>query len=145
MDTKEILSQLENRFSKKISWYLFSPFYADTEGNISEDGVLLFNIDTRFHCYNQNIDTSFDAIDVLTIEHAKKENVMAFLSGGNSKLKCMGTLPAVFCDSVDVIELDNKRTVFLKIKGTQFKQMLKIAASKQKYSMEEYNRSRTQI
>lgn len=142
MDIEKTLAQLELRYSKPISWYMFSPFYADSDGNVCETGVLLFCENTSFHCYSDTVDSSFSAIDVLTIDHAKRTNVLDFVHGKDKKLKCMGSLPAMFTDSLDVIELDNKKMIFLKIKGTEFKQMLKIAASKQKYSMEEFHRTK---
>lgn len=133
---------LKQIYSNRISWHMESPFYADSDGKLCETGVIVFCTDTDFHCYGDGVDTAFAAIDVLTVEHAKKDSVLDFVNGKSSKLKYLGSLPSLFTDSLDVIELDGKKQLFLKIKGTEFKQMLKIASCKQKYSMEEYNRTK---
>lgn len=142
MEIKERLEQLERRYGKRITWYYESPFYADSDGNISENGCILFCMETSFYCVTDKSELSFEAMSVLSLQHASKTVALDYATRKTEKLRCLGSIPALFVDSVDVIELENDRIVFLKLKGTEFKQMLKIAASKQKYSTVEYNRSR---
>lgn len=144
MDIKKTLEIIKEKYGN-ISWYMFSPFYADTEGTVCDTGIILFCKETTFHCYSDTVDTSFNAIDVISIQHAKKENVLKYVCGKTGRLKYMGTLPSLFADSLDVVDFEDNKSIFLKIKGTEFKQVLKIASCKQKYSMEEYNRSKNQF
>lgn len=144
MNIKELYESLKAEYGDEFNWNNVSSFYADTDGRICENGALIFNTGTIFHICSESSEECFEAMDVLSVDHARKSDVIEYISGKRPKLRRIGSIPSLFCDSVDVVELDNGNLFFLKLKGTEFKQMLKIASGKQKYSITEYNKAKAE-
>ncbi|MFC2821373.1 MAG: hypothetical protein ACFN3H_01190 [Spirochaetales bacterium] len=135
MTDSDLLAYLEKKHGEKITWHAKASFYADTEGNIFEDGVLLYLTDVTFRCYAEGFNSSFEAIDVLYYDYTTKKNVIDFINGDQKRLKRINPIHAFFVDSISSLEFENHKMKFFKVKGGDFKQLLNIARAKQKYSL----------
>ncbi len=134
MDIKNIVSELEKKTGSKISWYTTCNFYADSDGNLHNNGILFYQTDVTFHCYAENLDISFESLDVLYVENVLKSEAIDFVQGKVPKVHRINPFKAMFNETVTWLELEGKKMIFLDLKGTEFKQLLSIAQAKQKYS-----------
>ncbi len=128
------IAEIERTTGKKISWHAECSFYADSDGHVIEDDVLLYQTEVIFHCHAKDLDVSFESLDVLYVESVLKSEAIAFAKGEIPRVHRLNLFSAMFKDTVTWLELEGKKMIFLDIKGTQFKQLLSIAQAKQKYS-----------
>lgn len=141
MNTEEKLIKIAEAESFcKVSWKGKADFYADTDGNISENEVYICQAGYFFYFSDGNFTASFYAPDVVFKDLAKRKNALAFLNGEMSKLKYTSPVSQFFGDAVTVYEFDGNRKVFVKARGRELDQLIDIAISKQKYSLTEYNK-----
>lgn len=141
MDDRQLIAELEKHAGGKISWHTRASFYADTEGNLIEDGVLLYLTDVTFHCHGPKFECSFDAIDVLYTDDVRKSDVIDLVRGNRKKVSRINPISAIFTDTVLSLDFGDGRMKFLKIKSSEFRQILRIAQAKQKYSTTVNNRN----
>lgn len=125
---------IEKEITEKSSWHEFCPFYADSEGNVSTDGVYIYLNDVTFFCKAPGFETSFKAIDVLYVDKVLKSHVLEYLEKKRSRIRRANIFAAFGAEAVTSLELDDKRMIFIKFKDMKFKQLLSIAQAKQKYS-----------
>ncbi len=130
------ITEIERTIGKRVSWHMQCSFYADSEGNVLEDGVLLYQTDVSFHCHAENLDVSFESLEVLYVESVLKSEAIDFARGRIPKVHRLNLFSAMRKDTVTWLELEGRKMIFLGMKGTQFKQLLSIAQAKQKYSHE---------
>ena len=135
MTDSELIQMLQEKYSEKISWYTRSSFYADTAGNLIEDGVLLYLTDVTFHIYCPALEGSFQAIDILYVDDVRKSDAIEMVSGNRSKISRINPISAMFTETVLALDFGANRYRFLKIKVSEFKQILRVAQAKQKYSL----------
>ena len=141
MDDRQLIAELEKHSGGKISWNTRSSFYADTEGNLIEEGVLLYLTDVTFHCLGPEFDCSFDAIDVLYTDDVRRSDVIDLVRGNRNKVSRINPISAIFTDTVLSLDFGDGRMKFLKVKSSEFRQILRIAQAKQKYSTTVNNRN----
>lgn len=141
MDDRQLIAELEKRNGVKISWHTRSSFYADTEWNLIEEGVLLYLTDVTFHCLGPEFDCSFDAIDVLYTDDVRRSDVIDLVRGNRNKVSRINPISAIFTDTVLSLDFGDGRMKFLKVKSSEFRQILRIAQAKQKYSTTVNNRN----
>lgn len=135
MTDSELIGMLQQKHSENITWYTRSSFYADTTGVILEDGVLLYLTDVTFHCYAPGFEGSFTAIDILYTDDVRKSDAIEFVSGNRNKINRINPISSMFTETVLALDFGKNRYRFLKIKTTEFKQLLRVAQAKQKYSL----------
>ena len=115
------------------SWKTEISFYADTDRNTFEKGGITLD-DVTFTITSDGFETSFKAIDVFFTEKVFKKDVLEFLEGKRTKVGRANPLVAFTSETLTSIELDGDRVLYLKFNSSEFKQLLKIAQAKQKYS-----------
>ena len=125
---------IEKAITEKSSWHEFCPFYADSEGNVSKDGVYIYLNDVTFFCKGPGFETSFMALDVLYTDKVLKGHVMEYLEGKRKTVRRANVFSALGKETLTSLELEGKRFIFIKFNDMQFKQLLSIAQAKQKYS-----------
>ena len=125
---------IEKEITEKSSWHEFCPFYADSEGNVSKDGVYIYLNDVTFFCKGPGFETSFMALDVLYTDKVLKGHVMEYLEGKRKTVRRANVFSALGKETLTSLELEGKRFIFIKFNDMQFKQLLSIAQAKQKYS-----------
>ena len=130
MDVKSI----EKEIAGKSSWHEYCSYYADSLGNVSEDGVVIYLDDVTFYCKCPDFETSFKAIDVLYTDRVLKSHVIEYLEGKRDKVHRANVFRTFGTDWLTSLELDDKRMIFIKFNDLSFKQLLSIAQAKQKYS-----------
>lgn len=135
MTDSELIQMLQEKCGQPISWYTRSSFYADTAGNLIEDGVLLYLTDVTFHYYSPSLEGSFRAIDVLYVDDVRKSDAIEMVSGNRTKISRINPVSALFTETVLALDFGANRFRFLKIKVSEFKQLLRVAQAKQKYSL----------
>ena len=135
MTDSELIAVLQQKHTENITWYTRSSFYADTTGVILEDGVLLYLTDVTFHCYAPGFEGSFTAIDILYTDDVRKTDAIEFVSGHRNKISRINPFSAMFTETLLALDFGKNRYRFLKIKTTEFKQLLRVAQAKQKYSL----------
>ena len=135
MTDSELIGMLQQKHSDNITWYTRSSFYADTTGIILEDGVLLYLTDITFHCYAPGFEGSFTAIDILYTDDVRKSDAIELVSGHRNKISRINLISALFTETLLALDFGKNRYRFLNIKTTEFKQLLRVAQAKQKYSL----------
>ena len=135
MTDSELIQKLQEKHEDQISWYTRSSFYADTAGNLVEDGVLLYLTDVTFHYYCPSLEGSFQAIDVLYVDDVRKSDVLDLIAGNRTKVSRINPIGALFTETVLALDFGANRFRFFKIKVSEFKQLLRVAQAKQKYSL----------
>ena len=135
MADSELIQMLQEKCGQPISWYTKSSFYADTAENLIEDGVLLYLTDVTFHYYCPSLEGSFQAIDVLYVDDVRKSDAIDLVLGNRTKISRVNPISAVFTDTVLALDFGSNRFRFFKIKVSEFKQLLRVAQAKQKYSL----------
>ena len=65
----------------------------------------------------------------------RKSDAIEFVSGNRSKINRINPVSAMFTETVLALDFGKNRYRFLKIKTTEFKQLLRVAQAKQKYSL----------
>lgn len=135
MTDSELIAVLQQKHTENITWYTRSSFYADTTGVILEDGVLLYLTDVTFHCYAPGFEGSFTAIDILYTDDMRKSDAIELVSGHRNKISRINPISAMFTETLLALDFGKNRYRFLKIKTTEFKQLLRVAQAKQKYSL----------
>ena len=134
MTDSETIARLEKKTGLSITWHQDCSFYADSNGTILENGVLLYLTDITFHVHADGFDDSFMAMDVLYTDPVLKTDALDFVTGKASRVKRANPFKALTNETLLSVELDGKRFMFFKMKGSQFRQLLSIAQAKQKYS-----------
>ena len=135
MTDSELIAVLQQKHSENITWYTRSSFYADTTGVVLEDGVLLYLTDVTFHCYAPGFEGSFTAIDILYTDDVRKSDAIELVTGHRNKINRINPISAMFTETVLALDFGKNRYRFLKIKTTEFRQLLRVAQAKQKYSL----------
>ena len=135
MTDSELIAMLQEKHSERITWYTRSSFYADTAGNIMKDGVLLYLTDVTFRIYAPDFEDYFTAIDILYTDDVRKTDAIEFVSGHRNKISRINPFSAMFTETLLALDFGKNRYRFLKIKTTEFKQLLRVAQAKQKYSL----------
>lgn len=135
MDREEIIKNIEKETGQRVSWLSECDLYADSEGHVIEDGVVLYQSGVRFFCRARGLDVRFAALDVLYVESALRSQAIEFARGERTRVQRVNPIMAMFKDTVTWLELEQKRMIFLGLKGMQFKQILSVAQAKQKYSL----------
>ena len=141
MDDRQLIAELEKESGAKITWSTRTSFYADTEGTLLENGVFMYLTDVTFHCRGEGFDCSFDAIDVLYTDDVRRSDVIDLIQGNRRKVSRINPISAMFTETVLSLDFGDNRMKFLKLKSSEFRQILRIAQAKQKYSLTVYNRN----
>ena len=134
MDRTAILTQLE-ALHGRITWHTEASFYADTQGNLLEEGVLLYLTDVTFRIWSPALEGSFDAIDVLYTDEVRKAEVLELVSKKRAKVSRVNPISAMFTETVTALDFGGNRMRFFKFKVSEFRQLLRVAQAKQKYSL----------
>ena len=135
MTDSELIAMLQEKHSERITWYTRASFYADTAGNIFEDGVLLYLTDVTFRVYAPDFEDYFTAIDILYTDDVRKTDAIELISGHRSKINRINPISAMFTETVLALDFGKNRYRFLKIRKPEFLQLLRVAQAKQKYSL----------
>lgn len=120
-------------FDMSQSWNTEISFYADTDKNTFEKGNISLD-DVTFTITSSGFETSFKAMDVFFTEKVFKKDVLEFLEGKRTGVGRANPLIAFTSETLTSLELDGNRIIYLKFNSGEFKQLLKIAQAKQKYS-----------
>ncbi len=137
---EKLVQKAEKETKCRVSWKSHLDFYADTDGNIAENGAFVCQAEYTFYVSDGNFEASFLAPDVNFKDLATKKNALAFVHKEHPKLKYTSPVMLIFGDAVYVYEFDNNRKVFAKSKNNELGRLIDIAISKQKYSLNEYNK-----
>ena len=121
--------------SNNTAWQTHCPYYADTDKTEKPDGITLSQDGVCFSiCSADGFSFTFEALDVLFTDSVKKSDVQAFIAGTLDKVKRANPLTSIGAPKLLSLELEGGKTLYLELKGPQFKQLLSIAQAKQKYS-----------
>ena len=71
----------------------------------------------------------------------RKSDVIDLIRGNRKKVSRINPISAMFTDTVLSLDFGDNRMKFLKLKSSEFRQILRIAQAKQKYSLTVYNRN----
>jgi len=115
------------------SWKTEIGFYADTDRNTFDKGEISLD-DVTFTITSDGFETTFKAMDVCFTEKVFKKDVIEFLEGKRERVGRANPLVAFTSETITSLELDDKKILYLKFNAGEFKQLLKIAQAKQKYS-----------
>ncbi len=137
---EKLIRKAEQETGGKVSWKSHLDYYADTDGNIAENGAFVCQAEYTFYISDGNFETSFYAPDVNFTDLTVKKNALAFIRKETPKLKYTSPIMLLFGDAVYVYEFDNNKKIFAMSKANQFGRLIDMAISKQKYSLNEYKR-----
>lgn len=132
MEMQDIIGSLEEKYGAGIRWKVFSIWYGDSDGNIRNYGVLLFQTDDglfRFHDFKHipkilgieihpknelpyvPFDGCFKASDVIEIETVSKKDAARSIAAGKQAKKA-GLLKRFFCELVTMVRTGDKTYYF---------------------------------
>lgn len=160
-ETRQFLAEREQRFGGKIVWRAFSLFYGDSEGNIRENGVLVFQIGNTFYYEDfektQNnilgikvepknkteyvkFEGSFKAINVRGIDYVKRSDAINYIKGKTQKVRTVSAAARFFKEVVMSIEFEDGTMKFFEVSGSEFRQLIEMEINKYKWSKTVYDK-----
>ncbi len=139
MEMQDIIGSLEEKYGAGIRWKVFSIWYGDSDGNIRDYGVLLFQMEDglfRFHDFKHiprflgieihpknelpyvPFDGSFRASDVIEIETVSKKDAARCIAAGKQAQKA-GPLKRFFREMVTMVRTKD-RTYYFEFPNKEF-------------------------
>lgn len=131
---KDLISELEEKHGGKITYRTYAVYYADSNGNVKNHGVLVYQIGDTFHFEDfeeqrailgipikdkvkyVKFESSFEAKDVKATRLVSRKNADSFCKGyiSHDKLRNPGLFTRLFSEMVTELEMADGSYLFFR-------------------------------